>query len=158
MNTHEALIEGQARVVGVEPTLVWLQAMPPAACGSCATRQVCASSSTPSSSSRWSVPHRPGNGAVALALGDTVRVGVDRRALTRASLTAYALPLVTLLITVLALQDAPDAVAAAAALAGLLAGVAIARQLARRWQTALRPQLLGRVVDSAPVCTPNRSQ
>ena len=151
---NDAVIEGLARVVRVEHSQAWLQALPPAGCGSCATRHACAGASARSATQHWAVPLLPGVGQATLVVGDTVRVGVDRSTLTRASLTAYALPLVTLLASVLALQDAPDTLAAAGALAGLLVGVAIARRLARRWQTALLPQVLGRAqLTSAPSCT-----
>ena len=77
-------------------------------------------------------------------MGDTVRVGVDRSALTRASLTAYALPLVTMLMAAMTMQGASDGMAIAATLAGLLVGVAAARVLVRRWRHALEPVVLGR--------------
>jgi sigma-E factor negative regulatory protein RseC len=82
-------------------------------------------------------------------LGDTVRIGVDRNALTRASLTAYAVPLATMLVAVVVTRDAGDAVAVAASMAGLLVGVAVAKVWVRRWKDALAPVVLGR----APVTT-----
>jgi sigma-E factor negative regulatory protein RseC len=71
-------------------------------------------------------------------------VGVDRSALTRATLTAYALPLFTMLVAALTVQGKSDGVAMVAALLGLLVGVACARLLARRWRDALMPVVLGR--------------
>ncbi len=149
MNTptppDEALIEGLARVVGVDGDRVWLATEAPAACGSCATQSACGSGKAKRGAS-WRVPRSLGPGQALLAWGDSVHVGVDRSALTRASLTAYVLPLVTMLIAASALQDAGEGVAVVAALAGLLLGVALARVLARRWREALVPVVLGRAV------------
>lgn len=158
MNTvqdrHDDLIEGLARVVAVDGAQVWLAAEQPAACGSCATRSACGSGSHKPAAS-WRAPRSLGEGQAPLALGDTVHIGVDRRALTRAALTAYALPLVTTLTAAIAMQDASDAMAITAALAGLLLGVAAARLLARRWRDALVPVVLGRAINTAHVsCLP----
>ena len=152
MNTpyppDEALIEGLARVVGVDGDRVWLATEAPAACGSCATQSACGSGKAKRGAS-WCVPRALGPGQALLALGDSVHVGVDRSALTRASLTAYVLPLVTMLVAASAMQTAGDTVAVVAALAGLLAGVAAARVLVRRWREALVPVVLGRASSAA---------
>ena len=145
---NDRLVEGLARVVAVDGSEVWLAAEQQAACGSCATRSACGSGSTKPAAS-WRTPRTLGPDQTPLALGDLVRIGVDRDALTRASLTAYALPLVTMLLATAALQDAGDAAAIAAALSGLLAGVVLARLLARRWRNALVPLVLGRAQASA---------
>lgn len=145
---HADLIEGQARVVAVDGAFVWLANLPPAACGSCATRSACG---TPTAAGKallprhWRAPRTPLAGSAPLALGDTVRVGVDRGALTRAAWVAYGLPLLAMVAAALAAQGAGDAAAAGAALAGLLLGAAVSRRLVRRWQDALLPVVLGRV-------------
>jgi len=149
MNTshqsHDTLIEGLARVVGVDGDDAWLATEPPAACGSCGTKNACGSGTAKRHAS-WRVPRSLGPSQARLVLGDRVHVGVQRTALTRASFTAYALPLVTMLIAASVMQEAGDAVAVVAALAGLLLGVAVARVLARRWREALVPMVLGRAV------------
>lgn len=160
MNTphesDETLIEGLARVVAVDRDQVWLVAEQPAACGSCATRSACGGGSSTKAAASWRAPRSLGQGQALLALGDTVHVGVDRNALTRASLTAYTLPLVTMLMSASALQEAGNGVAIAAALVGLAAGVAVARVLARRWRDALEPVVLGRASSSAASsCAPS---
>lgn len=142
---HDDLIEGLARVVAVDGAQVWLVAEQSAACGSCATRSACGGGSSKPSPS-WRAPRSLSLGQTPLALGDTVHIGVDRGALTRASLTAYALPLVTMLVAASALQGAGDAAAIVAALAGLLVGIAGARVLARRWRETLLPVVLGRAL------------
>lgn len=161
MNTRhdsdDALIEGLARVVAVDGAQVWLAAEQPAACGSCTTRSACGSGSHKPAAS-WRAPRSLGAGQAPLALGDTVHIGVDRSALTRASLAAYALPLVTMLMAASALQGAGDATAIVAAFAGLLAGVAGARVLARRWRDALVPVVLGRALATSGASCATTSQ
>lgn len=161
MNTShdpdDALIEGMARVVAVDSALVWLTAEQPAACGSCATRSACGSAShATKTAASWRAPRSLGEGQTPLMLGDRVRVGVDRHALTRASLTAYALPLVTMLMAASAMQGAGDGAAIAGALVGLLVGVAAARVLVKRWRDALVPMVLGRATTaSGASCAPS---
>jgi positive regulator of sigma E activity len=124
LEPNSALIEGQARVVAVDgPSLAgWPRN--PAACGSCATSSACGPGSTAThAASQWRAPRTLGHGPGAVGMGDTVRIGVDRNALTRAAWAAYALPLVAMLAAAGALQDAGDGAAiAAAAVAGLLLG------------------------------------
>lgn len=154
-DSDDALIEGLARVVAVDRDHVWLVAEQPAACGSCATRSACGGGNTAKAVASWRAPRSLGPGQALLAHGDTVHMGVDRSALTRAALTAYSLPLVTMLMSASAVQGAGDGVAIAAALAGLLAGVAVARVLTRRWRDALEPVVLGRAAPAAgSSCTP----
>jgi sigma-E factor negative regulatory protein RseC len=142
---HEDLIEGLARVVAVDAAQVWLAAERPAACLSCATRSACGNGTALPSAS-WHVSRLLGPNQTPLALGERVHIGVDRHALTRASLAAYAFPLATMLIAVVAMQDAGDAAAIAAAMVGLLVGVAAAKVLVRRWSNALVPVVLGRAL------------
>jgi len=153
--TDDSLIEGLARVVGVDGDQVWLTAEQPSACSSCGTSSKCGSGTAKRGAS-WRVSRSLGEGQSPLSLGDTVNVGVDRAALTRASLTAYALPLVTMLVAASSLQGAGDGLAVVAALAGLLLGVAVARILARRWRDALVPVVLGRAVATESTsCSPS---
>jgi sigma-E factor negative regulatory protein RseC len=160
MNTlHEpddAFIEGLARVVAVDGEQVWLAAEQPSACGSCATRGVCGSGKAKPSAG-WRVPRIMGANQAPLALGDTVHIGVDRRALTRASFAAYALPLGTMLVAASTQQAAGDAMAIAAALLGLTVGAAAAKVLVRRWRDALVPVVLGRALATGSSCAPART-
>jgi sigma-E factor negative regulatory protein RseC len=141
----DTVIEGQAVVVAVDGDHVWLATLAPAACGSCATQSACGSGGTATTpKSQWRAPRALPAGAAPLALGDTVRVGVDRSALTRAAWVAYGLPLLAMLAAVLPMQAAGDGAAAAAAVAGLLVGAAVARVLVKRWHAGLQPAVLGR--------------
>jgi sigma-E factor negative regulatory protein RseC len=157
MNTlHEpdaAFIEGLARVVGVDGDQVWLAAEKAAACGSCATRSVCGTGSSKPSAG-WRVPRIMAGNQGSLALGDTVHIGLDRQALTRAAFAAYAIPLVTMLIAASTQQGSSDAMAIAAALLGLVAGAAVAKVLVRRWKDALTPVVLGRATHTGSSCSP----
>ena len=156
-DSGEALIEGLARVVGVDGDYVWLAAEQPAACGSCATRGVCGSGSAKPSAG-WRVPRIIDGHQAPLGLGDTVHIGVDRHALTRASMAAYALPLLTMLIAASSQQGAGDAWAMAAALAGLIVGAVAAKFLVRRWKDALVPVVLGRASATASSCAPDHTE
>jgi positive regulator of sigma E activity len=89
-----------------------------------------------------------------LVLGDTVHIGVDRQALTRASMAAYALPLFTMLIAASTQQGAGDAMAIAAAFTGLIVGAFAAKFLVRRWKDALAPVVLGRAPNTGSSCSP----
>lgn len=157
-HADDSLIEGLARVVAVDRDQVWLTAEQPAACGSCATRSACGAGHATPAGTSWRAPRAFGQGQAQtlLALGDTVHVGVDRAALTHATLVAYTLPLLTMLLAAGALQSAGDGVAIAAALAGLMTGVALARRLARRWSDALKPLVLGRATSHiGSACVPD---
>ena len=156
----EPLVEGLARVVAVSADRVWLQAQQPAACGSCATHTVCSGSHS-QPSGRWQVPQLRGP-AQPLAVGDTVHVGIDRRALAQSSLIAYALPLLSMMGAAMFAQEAGDAVAVASALVGLVGGAGVARLLARRWRDALEPVVLGRASPApqeahASACAPSHA-
>jgi sigma-E factor negative regulatory protein RseC len=151
--TDEALIEGLARVVAVDGDQVWLAAEKAAACGSCATRSVCGTGSSKPSAG-WRVPRAMAGNQAPLVLGDTVHIGLDRQALTRAAFAAYALPLFTMLIAASTQQGAGDAMAIAAALLGLIVGAVAAKVLVRRWKDALAPVVLGRATNTSSSCSP----
>lgn len=147
----DSLIEGMARVVAVDGDQVWLVAQQPVACGSCATRSGCGGAGIARTNNRWRVSRSLEPGQTLLDLGDTVVVGLDRSALTRALLAAYSLPLLAMLLSASAAQGAGNLAAIAGALAGLLVGIAGARLLARRWRDALEPVVLSLATD----CTTN---
>lgn len=147
-NDNEDFIEARARVIAIEGHQVLLSAEQAAACGSCGTRSVCGGGAGKHAAT-WRVSSSLGSDQRPLELGDTVRIGLDRRALTRATLVAYAIPLTSLVVAAVAMQDAGDALAVAVSLAGLLAGVGCARVLARRWRDALVPVVLGRAMTPA---------
>lgn len=158
-----AVVEGVALVVAVDGQRVWLQAEQAASCcGSCATQAVCTGGSHTQTVGNWQVVQPvdglEGDGRL-LTLGDRVRVGIDRNALAHTSLVAYALPLLAMLVAAVSFQDAGNVAAVAAAVAGLVGGIAVARVLARRWREALQPVMLGMATHShepahATACVP----
>lgn len=145
---QDDFVEAQARVVAIDGNQAVLSAEQSSACGGCGTRSVC-SGGTSKRATLWRVASSLGADQRPLALGDVVRIGLDRHALSRATLTAYAIPLATLLIAAVAMQGADDALAVAVSLAGLLAGIGCARVLAKRWRNALIPVVLGRAAAGA---------
>ena len=151
-------VEGIARVVRVEGVVAWLEPEQTTSCGSCASAATCGSGSG-----------SPGIGTVAsrmearrfalenprgLRVGERVVVGVDARALIKASLTAYAMPLVAALATGGLAQWAvgSDLVTMGAMAAGLLAGLLAARVGAHR--LSARGDLAPRFLRRAPVSAP----
>lgn len=145
---ESALVEGFARVVLVEGATAWLEPEQTTSCGGCASSALCGAKGIGTVASRleqrrFSLPND-----AALAVGERVVVGVDQRALIKASMTAYALPLFAMLGAGALAQwaagsDAITMIAMLAALGlGLLAARAGARWLSTRGQ--LSPRYLRR--------------
>ncbi len=147
-------VEGIARVVHIEGAVAWLEPEQATGCGSCGSASRCGAGAESGS---------PGIGTVAsrmearrfaldspqgLRVGERVVIGVDSRALIKASLTAYAMPLGAALaaggIAEWALGS--DLVSMGAMAAGLGVGMLAARASAHRLsgQGALAPRFLRR--------------
>jgi sigma-E factor negative regulatory protein RseC len=90
-------VEGIARVVGVEGSLAWLEPEQTGGCGSCASSSSCGAKGIGTVASRMEARRFPLDNVGDLRVGERVVVGVGDRALIKASLTAYALPLATAL-------------------------------------------------------------
>jgi sigma-E factor negative regulatory protein RseC len=150
-----ALIEGTARVVAVDGRVAWLEPEQTGSCGGCAAAATCGSKGIGTLASRLEARRFPLDDAPGLAVGERVVVGVREDALVKASLTAYALPLVTMFAAGSLAQAATgrDGPTLAACVAGLALGLGIARLLARRLAASGRiaPRLLRRAV---PTCRP----
>jgi sigma-E factor negative regulatory protein RseC len=91
------MIEEGARVVSVAPGLAWVETSRRSACGSCHSSEGCGTSAVsklfPARTNRLQVAD-----AIGVEIGDQVVIGIAEDALTRASLLAYLLPLVTLIL------------------------------------------------------------
>lgn len=134
-------VEGIARVVRIDGGTAWFEPEQTTSCGHCASSAACGagSSATGSGSGIGSIARRiefrrfPLDNASGLHVGDRVVVGVDDRSLIKASLTAYAIPLVTALSAGGFAQGAygDDLLTMAAMVTGLLGGLLIARIVAR---------------------------
>ncbi len=96
-------IEGIARVVRVEDGVAWFEPEQTTSCGHCASSAACGAGSAAvgggngigSIARRIELRRFPLDNARGLAVGECVVVGVDDRALLKASATAYAIPLLT---------------------------------------------------------------
>lgn len=124
-----AMVEGFAHVVAVDGDTVWLEPEQTTSCGSCASSGACGAKGIGTTASRlearrFSIDNGPG-----LVVGERVVVGIPETALVKASLTAYAIPLATMLVAGGLAQWAAgsDGLTMAAMVAGLLLGLAAAR-------------------------------
>jgi sigma-E factor negative regulatory protein RseC len=134
-------VEGIARVVSVDGGTAWFEPEQTTSCGHCASSAACGAGSTAtgSGSGIGSIARRIEfrrfalDNASGLHVGDRVVVGVDDRSLIKASLTAYAIPLVTALTAGGMTQGAygDDLLTMAAMVTGLFGGLLIARIVAR---------------------------
>ncbi|WP_295398920.1 SoxR reducing system RseC family protein [uncultured Thiocystis sp.] len=142
------LVEGLARVVAVEGRLAWLEPEQTTSCGGCAASGLCGAKGIGTTASRLEMRRFPLVNDAHLAVGERVVVGVDARALLKASGTAYALPLGIMLGAGGVAQwiAGSDGITMATMLAGLGVGLLAARWGAR-WLGArgqLAPRFLRR--------------
>lgn len=145
----DAIVEGYARIVAVEDGHAWLEPESPPACGGCAARAGCGTTYFKSRKSR----------RFALAddfdarIGELVVVGMRQSSLTRATMVAYMLPVAALMGSAItaSLLGASDGGTAAAAVMGLVGGIALARVAATRLsaQGELSPIFLRRAEAAA---------
>jgi len=144
-----ALVEGFAQVVAVEGEIAWLEPEQTTSCGHCASSSACGSKGGIGTladrleARRFALPNRDG-----LRVGERVVIGISEKALVKASLTAYAIPLATLLTCGALAQWAAgnDLVTMAAMFAGLGLGMVGAKFNAARLNARgeLTPQFLRR--------------
>ncbi len=134
--TGSHTIEGIARVVRVEGLVAWLEPEQTTSCGSCASAGACGAGATGlgTVASRIAARRFPLDNPGGLTVGERVVVGVDDRALIKAALTAYALPLFAALAAGGLAQGAygSDPLTLVAMLGGLGSGLLAARAGARR--------------------------
>jgi sigma-E factor negative regulatory protein RseC len=168
--SHDAhTVEGIARVVKIADGIAWFEPEQTTSCGHCASSAACGmggSAATGSGTGIGSIARRielrrfPLAAADGLRVGDRVVVGVGDSALLKASATAYVLPLVAALAIggIAQAMAGNDAVTMAAMVAGLVAGLFIARIAARRLGARgdLSPKFL-RYAAPGETCHPNPS-
>lgn len=150
-----ALVEGTARVVAVEGDLVWLEPEQTTSCGGCASSGLCGAKGIGTTASRLELRQFPLENEAGLRVGERVVVGVSEQALLKASGTAYALPLATMLGSGAIAQWAAgsDGITIMGMVAGLAGGLVAAR-FGARWLTArgqLAPRYLRRA-DAGETC------
>jgi sigma-E factor negative regulatory protein RseC len=127
------MVEGIARVVAVEGAVVWLVPEQTSSCNACASSSMCGAKGIGTAASRMENRRFPMDNQEKLAVGERVVVGVRENALVKASLTAYLIPLVTLLVAGGVAQSVAgnDTVTMLAMFGGLFGGLVVARLSAR---------------------------
>lgn len=133
-HSTSCLVEGVAHVVAVEGNTAWLVPEQGAGCGGCPSAPTCASKAISTAASRLDARRFHLVNDAGLRIGDRVVVGVRENTVLRASMTAYLIPLATLLISGALAQSVAgdDSVTIAAILVGLIIGMLLARLIARR--------------------------
>ena len=129
---HE-LIEGFARVVAVADGRAWLEPEQTSSCGSCSSVGLCSIGKDALTARKLEARRFPRPGALGLRVGERVVVGVRDDTLVKGAMTAYGLPLLTLLAGGIAGQEwgKTDAFAALGAVLGLVLGLIVARIVAK---------------------------
>ncbi|MBF0268940.1 MAG: SoxR reducing system RseC family protein [Alphaproteobacteria bacterium] len=126
-----AAVEGLAKVVAIEGAVAWLEPEQTSSCGGCASSSACGADVF---GSRLHARRFPLDNVHELKVGDRVVIGVQESTLVKASMTAYAIPLVTMLCsgTVAHLLGHEDGITMLATFAGLGIGLYIARLRAKK--------------------------
>lgn len=142
------LIEGYAQVVALEGDKVWLVPEQTASCGGCAASGACGAKGMGTLASRLEARRFQLVNEAGLMVGDRVVVGIRENALVRASVTAYAIPLGTLLGAGVLAQwwFGSDLATMLGMFAGLGTGLWLARRKAERMAAVgeLAPRYLRR--------------
>jgi len=142
------MVEGIARVVAVEGAVIWLEPEQTSTCKACSSASVCGTKGIGTAASSLERRRFPMDNQEKLMVGERVVVGVRENALVKASLTAYMLPLVTLLLAGVVAQSVAgsDVVTMAAMVVGLLLGLVMARLAAKHLSSRgeLAPKFLRR--------------
>ena len=146
--TGSHTLEGIARVVLIEGGTTWLEPEQTTSCGGCASAASCGAPGVGSIASRIQARRFRLDHPDQLSVGERVVVGVDARALLKAALTAYAIPLATTLLAGILAEwiAASDSVTMAAMGAGLGLGLLASRLTAQRLSSRgdLAPRFLRR--------------
>ncbi|MFA7607847.1 MAG: SoxR reducing system RseC family protein [Rhodocyclaceae bacterium] len=135
---HTPMVTRDGRVIAIEGGHARVRFERESACGACRAAKVCAGNA-PTSDLDVALPagHH-------LSAGDSVRVGVAEASALRATLIAYVVPLLGLVtgMALASLTGQREPVVVLASLAGLAAGVAGMRRLARHPLNRIAPVLL----------------
>ncbi|MDD5384522.1 MAG: SoxR reducing system RseC family protein [Gallionella sp.] len=123
------MVEGTAYVVAVEGNMVWLVPEVGSSCGGCASASACGSKGIGTLAGRLEARRFQLVNDAGLRVGERVVVGIRENALLKASITAYVIPLTTLLSAGALAQWAAgnDTVTMVAMFAGLALGLGLAR-------------------------------
>ncbi|MBZ2167306.1 MULTISPECIES: SoxR reducing system RseC family protein [Marinobacter] len=138
------MITETGKVVAVKDGRVWVQTIRQSACSTCSARSGCGQRVLAAATSGRANQVLVTN-SVNAVVGDEVTLGIDERALLGASMLAYAIPLVLLVVASVAghsLSGGEDLWAIVGAVLGLGAGFFIGRGLHARSGDAYEPRLL----------------
>ncbi len=150
------LVEGIARVVALEGDYALLEPEQTTSCGSCVAAGQCGSKEWGTAASRlvgrrFTLPNTD-----QFRVGERLVIGISHRALLRASLTAYALPLLIMLFVGVITQAIAgnDVITMIATVIGLVIGLFAARGVAYILGATgqLAPCFLRRANRSATTC------
>lgn len=146
------MVEGFARVVAISGGKAWAEPEQAPSCGGCHSAGLCSigkqigDPSARQMAKRFALP-----GDLGLTVGEKVVVGIREDTLTKGALTAYGLPLLTLLIGGILGQELghSDAMAALGAVGGMVIGLLGARFIAGILSArgVLTPRYLRRAFD-----------
>jgi len=131
------MVEGIAQVVKIEGKTAWLVPEQGSSCGSCASATACGSKGIGTTASRLDNRRFRIDNDANLAVGERVVFGIRDNVLLKASITAYAIPLATLLLagSLAQWKFGKELITMAAMVVGLLAGLLLSRVAAGRLQT-----------------------
>ena len=131
------MVEGIARVVKIEGKTAWLVPEQGSSCGSCASATACGSRGIGTTASRLDDRRFRMDNDANLAVGERVVFGIRDNVLLKASITAYVIPLATLLLaaSLAQWQFGSDLITVAATVVGLVIGLGISRVAAGRLYT-----------------------
>lgn len=132
-----SMVEGIAHVVAVEGKLAWLVPEQGSSCGSCASASACGSKGVGTMASRLDNRRFRIDNDAHLVVGERVVFGIRDNVLLKASITAYAIPLATLVLTgsLAQWQFGSDLITMAATVVGLVIGLGISRVAAEHLHT-----------------------
>jgi len=142
------MIEESAWVVEAGPGYAWVETRRRSACGSCSVGGSCGTSVIARLFGDRAHRFRVHDDLGAVP-GEQVLIGIPDAVLTRASLTAYLLPLLALMGSALLVQSlgGGEGLTALAGLAGLGLGLVSVGRFSARGRERYRPQLLRRLGD-----------
>jgi len=140
--------EGIAHVVALDGNTVWLVPEQTGSCGGCAASGACGAKGIGTIASRLDARRFQMNNDANLVVGERVVIGIRENALIKASITAYAIPLATLLLAGALAQwkFGSDLITMAAMVSGLVLGLMLSRFGAGRllMQGDLAPRFIRR--------------
>lgn len=141
------MITELAVVSRLEPEAVWVKTRRNSACGTCKVKAGCGQEVLQRLGQNWTELEirLPEHFRAKLTLGDTVEIGIDERAVLVASLLAYGVPLIGLLLGVVAASGTESRLLGVlAAAAGLYLGALVVQRWVRgQCSAAYEPVVIG---------------